>query len=170
MLLLTKCRNVISPFKATSDAGAWDFCVPNDQEPLVLEPSKGVVIPSGIKAIVPKGHALIAYNKSGLGRKLIIKTSEFIDCDYYGEIHLCLTNVGVEPLYIKPGMPIVQFALHVIDNNPYVMIDQSTFDELIAKIPSERQVAKFGEMTAKYMKELTNVLDTETRNELKLKM
>ena len=67
-------------------------------------------------------------------------------------------------------MPIVQFALHVIDNNPYVMLDQSTFDELIAKIPSERQVAKFGEMTAKYMKELTNVLDTETRNELKLKM
>jgi hypothetical protein len=42
--------------------------------------------------------------------------------------------------------------------------------QVITKIPSERQVAKFGEMTAKYMKELTNVLDTETRNELKLKM
>lgn len=167
MLLLTKCRNVISPFKATSDAGAWDFCVPNDQKPLVLEPSKGVVIPSGIKAIVPKGHALIAYNKSGLGRKLIIKTSEFVDCDYYGEIHLCLTNVGTDPLYIKPGMPIVQFALHVIDNNPYVMIDQAMFEELIDKIPSERNVAKFGEMTDKYMKELTNVLDSVSREQLK---
>lgn len=168
MLFFTKCRNVQSPFKSTVDSGAWDFCVPNDQVPLCLKPGEGCIIPSGIRAIVPKGHALIAYNKSSISSKyLLIKTSEFVDCDYFGEIHLCLANCGTEDVYIKPGMPLVQFALHIIDNNPYVMIDQTTFNDIISKIPSERQFAKFGEMTEQFLKSTQNVMDDAKRKQIK---
>lgn len=150
---LTKCRDVTSPFKSTPDAGAWDFCVPNDYMPLVLKPGEGCKIPSGIKAIVPKGRAFVAFNKSGVSTKnLVIKTAEFVDADYVGEIHLCIVNVSTDDFYIQPGMPLVQFALLNIDNNPYTMLDQTKFAQLADISGSTRIEKSFGEATREFRK------------------
>lgn len=165
-MFITKCRNVESPFKATPDSGAWDFCVPNDVTPFVLMPGEGCKIPSGIKAIVPKGHALIAYNKSGISSKhLLVKTSEFVDADYHGEIHLCLVNCGTDAVHILPGMPLVQFALHVVNNNPYTMVDQATFDRLAELSQSERGCNGFGNATKIWLKKSQNVRQNDVYHE-----
>lgn len=158
MLILTKCRNVESPFKSTPESGAWDFCIPNDFMQCMLMPGEGIAIPSGIKAIVPAGHAFIAYNKSGIAKNhLIIKTSEFVDADYHGEIHLAVYNAGKEPYALKPGEPLVQFALHVVNNSTYTMLDQATFNDLVAKIPSQRGEMGFGEATQAYLRKQMRV-------------
>lgn len=152
-MYLTKCKNVRSPFKSTPDSNCWDFCCPFSMDTIVLAPHEGCVIPSGIRAIVPKGHALIAFNKSGIStRHLLIKTAELVDSDYQGEINLCVVNCGTEVCYIQPGQPIIQFALLVVNNNPYDMVDQATFDKLASITKSERGCSGFGESTKAYLK------------------
>lgn len=158
MLFFAKCRNVESPFKSTAEAGAWDFCIPNDFVQTMLQPGEGIAIPSGIKALVPAGHALIAYNKSGISRNhLIIKTSEFVDSDYHGEIHLAVYNAGKEPFCLQPGAPLIQFALHVVNNSTYTMIDQDTFNKLAKLCGGERDEMAFGEATRAFMQKRLRV-------------
>ncbi len=70
------------------------------------------LIPSGIKADVPQGHALIAFNKSGVAvKKNLYVGASVVDEDYQGEIHINLTNVGREEVEINPGEKIIQFIL-----------------------------------------------------------
>ena len=94
-LKYTKIREVKSPVRGTSVAAGIDFFVPtsidkktfeskckttgcdvfceyDENENLVkiiLHPGESVMIPSGIKMKVPRGHALVFMNKSGIGAK-----------------------------------------------------------------------------------------------------
>ena len=77
-----------------------------------LSPGQSCLIPSGIKANVPSGHALIAFNKSGVAvKKSLYAGACVVDEDYQGEIHINLTNVGKEEGEINPGEKIIQFIL-----------------------------------------------------------
>ena len=70
------------------------------------------MIPSGIKANVPRGYALVAFNKSGVAaRKKLYVGACIVDEDYQGEIHLNLTNVGESSTEIVSGEKLVQFVL-----------------------------------------------------------
>jgi dUTP pyrophosphatase len=71
-----------------------------------------VLIPSGIKAHVPSGYALIAFNKSGVAVKQGLTVGAcVVDEDYEGEIHLHMTNVNNKYTTIVPGQKLVQFVL-----------------------------------------------------------
>jgi dUTP pyrophosphatase len=108
---ISKVRNVKTPTRGTDRSAGIDFYVPEDQDCLLLA-GESCLIPSGIKANVPKGYALIAFNKSGVAVKKNLHVGAcVVDEDYQGEIHINLTNVGTNPVTMQSGEKIVQFVL-----------------------------------------------------------
>jgi len=126
----TKIRDVKSPGRGTPQSAGIDFYIPNDFNsgmPRAIPPGGKALIPSGIKVNVPSGHALIAFNKSGVASKTgLIVGACVVDEDYQGEIHLNVINTN-QPfeiydadghysttsgyVTINPGEKLVQFIL-----------------------------------------------------------
>lgn len=125
-MIFTKIRKVKSPERGSSGSAGIDFFIPFDiledanfiekysdyieYGKLKIPPMKDVLIPSGIKVIIPAGSALVAMNKSGIStKKHVIKGAELIDSDYRGEVHFHLFNISEEYQIFEPGMKIIQF-------------------------------------------------------------
>ena len=108
-LSYTKTRDVKDPVRGHSTDAGIDFFVPNDYEDIILLPGDDVLIDSGIKVIVPYGHALIFKEKSGIAtkRKLTVGAA-VIDSDYRGVVHFHLFNNGTTSSKICPGDKIIQ--------------------------------------------------------------
>ena len=94
-------------------------------------PGQSVCIPSGIKVNVPTGHALIAFNKSGVALKKGLDVGAcVVDEDYQGEVHLHLTNVSREKIRLSAGEKIVQFVLLPVNYAEIEVVDEhQLFDE-----------------------------------------
>ncbi len=106
-----KIKDVKTPYKNIGDAGI-DFFIPNDFVKTHLPPNNSILIPSGIKALVPEGYMLTAFNKSGVcTKKNLIVGACVVDSTYSGEIHLHLINVGKTAQELNPGDKITQFVL-----------------------------------------------------------
>ncbi len=75
-----------------------------------LRPGESILIPSGIKLNIPKGFAVVAFNKSGVASKHGLLVGACV-CDesYTGEIHINLHNTSKQEQIIKAGDKIVQF-------------------------------------------------------------
>ena len=144
-LKFAKVRNVKSPSRGTNLAAGIDFFIPddwNDGKPYVIGPGEDVIIPSGIKVNIPHGHALIAFNKSGIAtkQKLIIGAC-VIDEDYQGEVHLHIINTSIScGTTIGPGMKIAQFVLLPV---VYPTLERCDEDCLYQQ-ESERGEGRFG--------------------------
>lgn len=111
---IAKTRNVKTPTRGTPGSAGIDFYVPNDYPTNLckVEPGERYFIPSGIKANVPEGYALIAMNKSGVAlKKGLLVGACVVDSDYQGEIHLHLVNTGKNTVTIEPGDKLTQFLL-----------------------------------------------------------
>lgn len=127
---ILKTLNVKTPNRGTSVAAGLDFFVPEDSlefrnafyeknpnvalnnDGITLQPHQRVNIPSGIKAEVPQGYALIAYNKSGVSLNYGLDVgATVVDEDYEGVIHLSLVNTSNDKVQIKFGQKIIQFLL-----------------------------------------------------------
>jgi dUTP pyrophosphatase len=108
----SKMRSVKSPNRGTPFSAGIDFYVPEDFAQRYVMPNESVLIPSGIKVDVPQGHALIAFNKSGVAvKKSMVMGACVVDEDYQGEVHLHLINVGHEGVMVSPGDKLAQFLL-----------------------------------------------------------
>ena len=109
---ISKIRNVKSPARWTEKSAGIDFFVPKDFEPCNLEPGESACVPSGIKANVPPGFALIVFNKSGVALKRNLAVGAcVIDEDYQGEIHLHVYNFGNSVETITSGEKLTQMIL-----------------------------------------------------------
>lgn len=125
-----KTLEVKSPNRGTSKSAGIDFFIPEntyefsqafiDKNPnvkiddtgITVSPHQRVNIPSGIRANVPEGYALIAYNKSGVSLKYGLDIgASVVDEDYQGVIHLSLVNTSEEDVHIEYGQKIIQFIL-----------------------------------------------------------
>lgn len=110
---VARVGDVKLPTRGTSGSAGLDFYVPNSGytvEP--INPGQKAFIPSGIKANVPEGYALIAFNKSGVAlKKDLLVGACVVDSDYQGEIHIHVVNVGTKTQTIVPGEKLVQFLL-----------------------------------------------------------
>ena len=122
---IAKTRDVKTPTRGTINSAGIDFYVPNDHEPIVVQPGCACFIKSGIQAKVPTNHALIAFNKSGVSlKKRLAVGACVVDADYQGEIHLHLINVGIADAYINPGDKVVQFILLPILSNSVKVVEE----------------------------------------------
>ena len=109
------------------------------------------LIPSGIKANVPKGYALIAFNKSGVATKKGLYIGAcVVDEDYQGEIHLHLTNVGDKDVSIAKDDKIAQFILIPV----YYAIPVEVPVENLYEAESERGAGGFGSTDKKEKEKL----------------
>ena len=82
--------------------------------PLILEPGKTALVPTGLKAAVPPGYELQIRPRSGLAARHgigLLNAPGTVDPDYRGEIKIILINHGVEPFTIRRGDRIAQMVL-----------------------------------------------------------
>ena len=140
---LAKIRNVKTPTRGTIGSAGIDFYVPDDYPSSLctIQPGDRYFIPSGIKANVPEGFALIAMNKSGVSmKKGLMVGACVVDSDYQGEIHLHLVNTSDKDVTIEPGEKLTQFLLVPVDHSPVeVVFANDLFDD-----ESERGAGGFG--------------------------
>lgn len=108
---ISKIKDVKTPARGNANDAGIDFFVPNDFEEAIVQPHSHIRIGSGIRAEVPEGYALIAFNKSGVALSGLIMGACVIDEGYQGEINLHLFNPTDEPVTVKPGQKLVQFIL-----------------------------------------------------------
>ena len=123
---ISKIRDVKTPTRGTPGSAGIDFYVPNDypEELCEVKPLERYFIPSGIKANVPEGFALIAMNKSGVALKKGLTVGAcVVDSDYQGEIHLHLINTSDSTVRIKPGDKLTQFLLVPVDHCDIEVVD-----------------------------------------------
>ena len=112
ILKIYKTKNVKTPERSGKNAG-FDFFVPDNFKGVILQQGERATIKSGIKVRIPKNHALIAFNKSGIAAKKGLQVGAcVIDENYAGEISLDIYNTGhISEIAINPGMKLVQFIL-----------------------------------------------------------
>lgn len=109
---IAKIKPVKTPTRGTEKSAGIDFFIPNNFVEVTLRVGETVVIQSGIKVKVPRGFALISFNKSGVALKMGLQIGAcVIDEDYQGEIHIHLTKISGAAITLEPGMKIAQFIL-----------------------------------------------------------
>jgi dUTP pyrophosphatase len=115
------------PAYATAGSAGMDLraCL---SEPLVLEPGRCELIPTGIAIYVEDpGLAAVILPRSGLGHKHGIVLGNLvglIDSDYQGPLMVSCWNRGREPFTVNPGeriaqlivVPVVQVELDVVED------------------------------------------------------
>lgn len=109
-LRICKVREVKSPAKANITDAGFDFFVPDSFEHHYdVLPNTSVMVPSGLLIDVPKGWALVFFNKSGIASKTgQLVGAQVVDAGYQGEVFLNVHNVSTKQATIIPGMKLVQ--------------------------------------------------------------
>jgi deoxyuridine 5'-triphosphate nucleotidohydrolase len=152
---IAKLYAVKTPQRGTPGSAGIDFFVPEssdefikdfrEKNPLIqmletrgenpnrvffeLPAQQHVLIPSGIKAIVPPGFALIAFNKSGIAvNKGLDIGACLVDSDYRGVIHISLTNTSNHITRIYCDEKIVQFVLLPVFFDTIEEVDPSVIE------------------------------------------
>ena len=111
-LKFTKIANVKSPKRANPTDAGIDFFIPDDFMETWIQPNGSILIHGGLKVKVPKGYALIFFNKSGVAtKKDLVLGACVVDQDYQGELMYNLHNIGNHEQVLKPGDKIVQGVL-----------------------------------------------------------
>ena len=142
---ISKVRPVKTPERGTSRSAGIDFFIPDDFVTCILYPQDRINIPSGIKANVPRGYALIAYNKSGVTTKEgMVVGANVIDEDYTGEIHLNVINTGTTPITLQPGKKLLQCILIPVFYDSVELVEESELFTKEELEKSERGSGGFG--------------------------
>ena len=89
------------------------YCAPSRQmRSIAVNPVETVLIPTGIKAEVPKGYMLEIKNKSSIAaKKQLLVGACVVDSGYDGEIFVNLHNVGKQTHWFKDGDKVAQGVL-----------------------------------------------------------
>lgn len=165
-LKYVKIRDVKDPNRGTNKSAGLDLFVPSDLKTLPnisggafltlavnkdnkpelairVNPHCHVLIPSGLHFNVPQGHALIAFNKSGVASKLGLDVGAcVIDEDYTGEVHISLFNITDNPVDIFANQKIVQLLLLKVDYCNAIQVND--LNTLYHNVESERGSGGFG--------------------------
>ncbi|HEY3786554.1 MAG TPA: dUTP diphosphatase [Steroidobacteraceae bacterium] len=115
------------PAYATAGSAGLDLRACLDK-PLLLEPGKAELIPTGLAIHVDHpGLAAVILPRSGLGHKhgvVLGNLVGLIDSDYQGQLMVSCWNRSREPFTIQPGeriaqlvvVPVVQVELQVVES------------------------------------------------------
>ena len=100
------------PAYATAGAAGFDFRAATPAgETVTIAPGARKVIPTGFAVALPTGYELQVRPRSGLAVKngiSIVNAPGTVDCDYRGEVMICLINLGAEDFHVRRGDRIAQ--------------------------------------------------------------
>lgn len=88
------------------------------------------LIPTGLSMAIPEGFEVQVRPRSGLAAKhgiSIVNSPGTVDCDYRGEVKVCLINHGTEPFVIRHGDRIAQMVVAPVMQAQWQVVD--TLDE-----------------------------------------
>ena len=114
------------PVRGSELSAGSDLCAAL-VESVVLEPSKRMLISTGLAISLPAGFEAQIRPRSGLALKkgiTVLNTPVTIDADYRGELKVILVNLGEEPFLIEPGMRIAQMVIARHETPKFVLCDQ----------------------------------------------
>ena len=83
-------------------------------EPIVLEPLKRAIVPTGLYIALPECFEAQIRPRSGLAAKhgiTVLNSPGTIDADYRGELKVILVNLSDEAFTINPGERIAQMVV-----------------------------------------------------------
>lgn len=119
--------NAIIPTYGSQFAAGADLyaCL---EEDLTIEPSKTVLVPTGIAAEIPEGYAGLIYARSGIASKRGLAPANkvgVVDADYRGEIMVALHNHSDKPQTIARDERIAQLVIA-----PFLSVEFNEVQEL----------------------------------------
>ena len=112
------------------------------KEPIVLEPGKSCLVPTGLSVAFPEGYEIQIRPRSGLAAKkniTVLNTPGTIDSDYRGELKIILFNHGIENFVIKNNDRVAQMVL-----TPIIKMELEETNELPESIRGERGFGSTG--------------------------
>lgn len=112
------------PEYATIGSSGMDIRA-NISEPMVLQPSERVLVPTGLFVEIPLGYEIQIRPRSGLAIKqgiTCLNTPGTIDADYRGEIKVILINLSEEPQTINPADRIAQMVVQKVEQVQWVPV------------------------------------------------
>ena len=101
------------PAYATEHAAGLDLLAAV-AEPVLLEPGRRALIPTGIAIALPAGYEAQVRPRSGLALKhgvTVLNSPGTIDADYRGEVGVILINHGDQPFTVERGQRIAQLVI-----------------------------------------------------------
>ena len=101
-------------------------------EPVVLNPGKTILVPTGIFLEIPEGYEAQIRPRSGLALKhgiTLLNSPGTIDSDYRGEIKVIMTNFGNEDFIIENGMRIGQMVFARVFKGKFLKVDELNVTE-----------------------------------------
>ena len=101
------------PVRATRGSAGFDLLASND-EPIVIEPGKRALVPTGLVIELAQGCEAQIRPRSGLAWKngiTLLNTPGTIDSDYRGEVKVILINLGEEAFTVRKGDRIAQMVI-----------------------------------------------------------
>ncbi len=116
-------------FQTSGSAGA-DVRAAVD-EPVVIEPGRVALVPTGLKVAIPCGFEIQVRPRSGLALKKSVtlpNTPGTIDSDYRGEVQVIMMNLGETPFQIERGDRIAQLVLARVERlhwEPVESVDET---------------------------------------------
>lgn len=119
------------PQYATMQAAGADIFAAN-LSPIVLKPLERCLIPTGLKAAIPRGMEMQIRPRSGLALKngiTVLNSPGTIDSDYRGEIQILLINLGEHEFTIERGMRIAQAIIAKHEHVHFEVTDDLTETE-----------------------------------------
>lgn len=101
------------PYYATAQSAGMDL-IAAVTEPIIIEPSKIAVVPTGIAIALPEGFEAQIRPRSGLAANFgitVLNAPGTVDADYRGEIKVILINHGSRSFTVERGARIAQMVL-----------------------------------------------------------
>lgn len=101
------------PAYATPDSAGLDLRAALE-EPIVLEPGRRALVPTGLQMALPQGYEAQIRPRSGLAFRhgiTMLNTPGTIDSDYRGEVKVLAVNLGDEPFEFRHGDRIAQMVI-----------------------------------------------------------
>lgn len=92
-----------------------------------LAPGEWALIPTGFAVAIPTGYEMQVRPRSGLAAKFgisLVNTPGTIDCDYRGQVQVCLINHGRDVFEVSPGDRIAQGVIAAAPQFPIVEVSE----------------------------------------------
>jgi dUTP pyrophosphatase len=123
---LEHAKNLPLPNYESVSAAGMDLRAAN-LEPIVIDPGKRILIPTGLKIALPEGYEAQIRPRSGLAIKsgiTMLNTPGTIDADYRGEVKVIAINHGKDKFVVKHGDRIAQMVIAPVVQFPVVEVDE----------------------------------------------